>query len=226
MEMRERDSKRLRTIKSYVLRQGRISPAQARACRELLPKYGIPYREAALDLEQVFARSAPKIMEIGFGMGEATAENARRNPQHDYLAVEVYSPGVGSLLNLIERERLGNIKIIQHDAVEVLQNMIKRGSLSGLHIFFPDPWPKKRHHKRRLVNSDFIALACDRLAAKGYIHLATDWQPYAQEMFSLLSAQPELALQKATERPRTKFEIKGEQASHKVWDMVFSKTRE
>ena len=152
-----------RTIKSYVLRQGRITAAQARACRELFPKYGIPYREQALDLDEAFGRAAPKILEIGFGMGEATAESARANPQHDTLAVDVYPAGVGSLLNLIERGQLRNLKIIQHDAVEVLEHMITAQSLCAIHVFFPDPWPKKRHHKRRLVNRGFVALCGDQI---------------------------------------------------------------
>lgn len=216
----------MRTIKSYVLRQGRISPAQTRALRELLPKYGIPYRETTLDPDHVFARSVPIVMEIGFGMGEALAEHARTHPEQDYLGVEVYSPGVGSLLNVIERERLLNIKVIQHDVVEVLHNMIARGSLYGMHIFFPDPWPKKRHHKRRLVNRDFVALACGRLRSDGYLHLATDWEPYAQQMFSLLEAETTLELKQALERPRTKFEMKSEQAGRRVWDFLFAKAGE
>ncbi len=216
----------MRTIKSYVLRQGRISPAQTRALRELLPKYAIPYCEATLDLDQVFGRRAPIVMEIGFGMGEALAEHARAHPAHDYVGVEVYSPGVGSLLNVIERERLSNLKIIQHDAVEVLQHMIAPGSLRGMHIFFPDPWPKKRHHKRRLVNCDFVALACDRLGSDGYLHFATDWEPYAQEILSLWGAEPRVELKQALERPRTKFEMKSELAGRKVWDLLFAKTGE
>ncbi|MGH8728079.1 MAG: tRNA (guanosine(46)-N7)-methyltransferase TrmB [Burkholderiales bacterium] len=216
----------MRTIKSYALREGRISAAQARACRELLPKHGISYRDDTLDFARVFGRFAPTVMEIGFGMGEALAEAAGANPARDYLGIEVYSPGVGSLLNRIEREGLTNLKIIQHDAAEVLRNMIGLKTLHGLHVFFPDPWPKKRHHKRRLVNQNFVALACDRLAAQGYIHLTTDWQSYAEEMFSLLSAEPRLKRELAKDRPRTKFEIKGERAGRKVWDLLFVKAGE
>lgn len=212
-----------RTIKSYVLRQGRISRAQARACRELYPKFGIPYREQALDLDHVFGRSAPKVLEIGFGMGEAVAENARTDAQQDYLAVEVYSPGVGHLLNVIERERLGNLRIVQHDAVEVMENMIAPESLHAIHVFFPDPWPKKRHHKRRLVNPNFVALCAGRLTPAGYIHLATDWEPYAVQMLACFSAGPGFATDHPAARPRTRFQSKGEQAGRQVWDLVFVK---
>lgn len=214
----------MRTIRSYVLRQGRISPAQARARRELLAKHGVSYRQATLDLDQLFARRAPKIVEIGFGMGEALAEHAREHPECNFLGIEVYSPGVGSLLNVIERERLANLKIVQHDAVEVLRDMITPRSLCGLHILFPDPWPKTRHHKRRLINRDFVVLCRDRVAAGGYIQMATDWEPYAREMYSLFSEA--FAPGAARRRPRTKFESKGEQAGREVYDMVFTRLHE
>ncbi|MDR0480356.1 MAG: tRNA (guanosine(46)-N7)-methyltransferase TrmB, partial [Gallionellaceae bacterium] len=177
-------------IRSYVLRQGRLSNAQQRALETLRPRFGIPYAPATLNLAQTFGRDAPKILEIGFGMGETTAAIAQSHPQNDYLALEVHSPGVGSLLKQIGERELGNIRIIQHDAVEVLRDMIADGSLSGAHIFFPDPWHKKRHNKRRLIQPPFIAQLAKKLQTDGYIHVATDWQDYAEQALAVLSAEP------------------------------------
>ena len=218
-----------RPIRSFVLRQGRVSVAQARACAQLLPRYGIPYAPQPLDLERTFGRSAPKILEIGFGMGETTAAIAAAHPENDYLGIEVHTPGVGSLLKLIDERSVGNLRLIQHDAVEVLREMISPGSLDGAHIFFPDPWPKKRHHKRRLVQPDFVALLASRIKPGGYVHLATDWQEYAEQMLAVLSAEPMLANTAAGYaprphyRPQTKFETRGLKLGHGVWDVVFRK---
>ena len=218
-----------RPIRSFVLRQGRVSVAQARACAQLLPRYGIPYAPQPLDLERTFGRRAPKILEIGFGMGETTAAIAAAHPENDYLGIEVHTPGVGSLLKLIDERSIGNLRLIQHDAVEVLREMIAPGSLDGAHIFFPDPWPKKRHHKRRLVQPDFVSLLASRIRPGGYVHLATDWQEYAEQMLAVLSAEPLLANTAAgfaprpDYRPQTKFETRGLKLGHGVWDVVFRK---
>ncbi len=214
-------------IRSFVLRQGRVSNAQRRAVETLLPKFGIAYAPAPLDMDAVFGRPAPKIIEIGFGMGETTAQIALAHPHHDYLGIEVHTPGVGGLLRLIEAHALANVRIIQHDAVEVLNHMIAPGSLSAIHIFFPDPWPKKRHHKRRLVQPPLVHLLASRLRPGGYLHLATDWEDYALQMMEVLSAEAQL--QNSAEgfaarpayRPLTKFEMRGLKLGHRVWDIVF-----
>ena len=219
----------IRPIRSYVLRQGRVSNAQARAHHALLPVYGIHYTDQRLDLDAAFGRRAPKILEIGFGMGETTAAIAAAHPENDYLGIEVHTPGVGSLLKLIGERGLANLRLIQHDAVDVLRNMIPPASLDGAHIFFPDPWPKKRHHKRRLVQTDFVALLASRLKPGGYLHLATDWQEYAEQMLAVLCAEPQLENTAAgyaarpDYRPQTKFETRGLKLGHGVWDIVFRK---
>ena len=221
-----------RAIRSFVLRQGRVSAAQQRAHDALLPRFGIPFAPAPLSLEAAFERKAPKTLEIGFGMGETTARIAAANPDKDYLGIEVHTPGVGSLLKEIGEKGLTNIRIIQHDAVEVLQTMIEPESLDGVHIFFPDPWPKKRHHKRRLLQPPLIALLASRMKPGAYLHTATDWEEYAVQMLQVLSAEPTL-LNTAAEaagfaprpsyRPQTKFETRGLKLGHCVWDLVFSK---
>lgn len=216
-------------IRSFVLRQGRLSNAQRRACETLLPQFGIPFQANVIDLNDIFGRDAPKILEIGFGMGDSTAAIAHANPQNDYLGIEVHMPGVGSLLNKIHELQLTNVRIIQHDAVEVIQYMLPPECLQGIHVFFPDPWPKARHHKRRLIQADFVARLCSRLKPEGYIHIATDWQDYATHILQVL--QQESALQNTAEnfalrpecRPITKFENRGIQLGHSVWDMIFLK---
>ncbi len=219
----------LRPLRSFVLRQGRVSGAQQRAYATLLPTYGVPYRAAPLDLDTLFGRSAPKILEIGFGMGEATALLAQRHPENDYLGIEVHTPGVGSLLKRAGELGLGNLRLVQHDALEVLQHMIGPQTLTGCHIFFPDPWPKTRHHKRRLIQPTFAALLASRLRPAGYLHVATDWQHYADQMLTVLSAEPALVNAAAafsprpTSRPQTKFESRGLALGHQVWDLVFTK---
>ncbi|HSN21113.1 MAG TPA: tRNA (guanosine(46)-N7)-methyltransferase TrmB, partial [Usitatibacter sp.] len=175
-------------IRSYVLRQGRFSPAQQRAYAELMPRLGVPYAVRPLDFAALFGRHAPVVVEVGSGMGETTARIAAENPDTDYLAIEVHAPGVGSLLRRVAEEGLANVRVIQHDAVEVLRDMIPEGSLAGIHVFFPDPWPKKRHHKRRLLQPAFAALAASRLAPGGRLHVATDWQEYAEHVLGVLCA--------------------------------------
>ena len=217
-------------IRSFVLRQGRLSSAQQRACESLLPRYGIPFSENALDLDQVFGRKAPKILEIGFGMGESTATIAQAHSDTDYLGIEVHTPGVGSLLNRIDALGLTNLRIIQHDAVAVIQHMLAANSLSGIHIFFPDPWPKARHHKRRLIQPALIASLCQRLKSGGYIHAATDWEDYAVQMLQVLNQESRLSntvsdyAQRPAYRPLTKFEQRGLKLGHGVWDLIFRKT--
>lgn len=226
----EVDELRKRKIRSFVLRQGRMTKAQERALAEGLPKFGITYAPTSLNLPQVFGREhSPKILEIGFGMGDATAKIAQTLPESDFLAVEVHTPGVGSLYKWMEELALTNIRIIQHDAVEVLQNMIADASLDGVHIFFPDPWHKKRHHKRRLIQAEFVKLLCQKLKVGAYIHVATDWQEYAEWVLEVLNAEPQLKntaenyAEKPSYRPLTKFENRGLKLGHGVWDLVFSK---
>jgi tRNA (guanine-N7-)-methyltransferase len=223
---------RHRHIRSFVLRQGHLSVAQKRAVDELMPRYGIPYQAAALDLDSAFGRSAPKILEIGFGMGTATAEIAQAHPENDYLALEVHTPGVGNLLKLIDEHRINNIRIIQHDAVEVLRDMIADGAFDGVHIFFPDPWHKARHNKRRLIQTPFVAQLVQKLKPGGYIHAATDWQDYAEQMLAVFSAEPSLENTAADYAPRpdyrplTKFEQRGLRLGHGVWDLVFRRKKD
>ena len=212
-----------------MLRQGRVTDAQQRALDNLLPRFGIPHANQALDLDAAFGRSAPHILEIGFGMGETTAAIAAAHPENDYLGIEVHSPGVGSLMKRIGEGGLQNIRVIQHDAVDVLQFMLAPQSLDGIHLFFPDPWPKKRHHKRRLVQPPLIALLASRLKSGGYFHAATDWEDYATQILAVLSAEPSLAntaaeyAERPVSRPQTKFEARGLKLGHRVWDLMFRK---
>jgi len=216
-----------RPIRSFVLRQGRVSSAQARFREEGMPRWGIEYRNQQLDFDAAFGRHAPRILEIGCGMGETTAVIAAAHPQNDYLGIEVHTPGVGSLLKEIALRELTNLRVVQHDAVEVVRDMLPEGSLAGIHIYFPDPWPKKRHHKRRLIQPPFVALLASRLAPGGYIHCATDWEEYAQQMLEVLGGEPLLANTAAgfaprpDYRPRTKFEQRGERLGHGSWDVIF-----
>jgi tRNA (guanine-N7-)-methyltransferase len=217
-----------RRIRSFVLRQGRLTKGQERALEEAWPQFGIEYQEALLDLNQTFDRAdSKKVLEIGFGMGDATAKIAQTLPDSDFLAVEVHTPGVGSLLKLMQEGDIHNIRIIQHDAVEVLQNMLSDQSLDGVHIFFPDPWHKKRHHKRRLIQAEFVKLLCSKLKVGAYIHVATDWQEYAEWVLEVLKAEPQLQntaldfAEKPAYRPLTKFENRGIKLGHGVWDLVF-----
>lgn len=216
-----------RPIRSYVLRQGRVTDAQRRACAVLLPRYGIPFAGVPIDLDLVFGRAAPKILEIGFGMGETTARIAGSHPQNDYLGIEVHTPGVGSLLKRVAELGLTNVRVIQHDAVDVIECMISPASLDGVHVYFPDPWPKKRHHKRRLIQPPFLALLASRLKPGAYLHVATDWEDYAQQVLQVLSGEPLLAnaadgfAPRPEWRPLTKFEARGLRLGHRVRDLLF-----
>ena len=224
------DTQHHRSIRSYVLRQSHMTAAQQRAIDTLWPQFGLDYQETPADLNQAFGRGNRKILEIGFGMGTATAEIARRLPDNDFLAIDVHGPGVGNLLKLIDEQNIANIRVMRHDAVEVVENMLADGSLDGIHIFFPDPWHKKRHNKRRLIQAPFVAKLLPKLKSGGYIHLATDWEEYAQQMLEVLNGFPE-ELQNTAEnyaptpayRPETKFEARGKRLGHGVWDLVFVK---
>ena len=209
-------------VRSYVLRQSRTSPAQQRALETLMPAYGIGYRQEVLDPRAVFGRQAPLVLEIGSGMGETTARIAAERPDTDFIAVEVHGPGVGSLLKRIDELGLKNLRVVRHDALEVLEHMIADASLAAIHLFFPDPWPKKRHHKRRLVQPDFAALAARKLAPGGVLHAATDWDDYAAQMLDVLSGSPDFERAAASgARPETKFELRGVKLGHKVHDFYF-----
>ena len=218
-----------RPIRSFVLRAGRMGSGQTRALHELGPRFVLPYRPMALDFSAVFGRQAPVVLEIGFGMGDATAAIAQQLADIDFLGVEVHPPGVGALLRQIGERGLTNLRIVQHDAVEVLREMVPAGALAGVHLFFPDPWHKKRHHKRRLIQPPFVATLVQHLAPGGYLHCATDWEPYAQQMLAVLSAEPLLVntaegfALRPTYRPQTKFETRGLKLGHGVWDLVFAR---
>jgi tRNA (guanine-N7-)-methyltransferase len=218
-----------RRIRSFVTRAGRLSVAQARAIEELSPRFCLPYRKSALDLELCFDRAAPVILEIGFGMGDTTAQIAAAMPERNFIGVEVHTPGVGSLLKLIGEQKLENLRIVQHDAVEVLTHMIAPQSLAGVHVFFPDPWHKARHNKRRLIQGPLVSLLASRLAPGAYLHCATDWEDYAVQMLEVLGAEPALRnsadgyAPRPAYRPVTKFENRGLRLGHGVWDLVFDK---
>jgi len=206
-----------------------MSPAQQRAIDELLPRHGLPFARVPLDWQQLFGRAAPVVLEIGFGMGETTAEIAAAHPERHFVGIEVHAPGVGSLLRELDRRGLTNVRVIRHDAVEVVDAMIPMGSLAGIHVFFPDPWPKKRHHKRRLLKPEFVHALALRLVPGGYLHVATDWSDYADEMLATLGAERLLAntvqgfAPRPESRPQTKFERRGTRLGHPVFDLLFTR---
>lgn len=216
-------------IRSFVHRRSHITPGQKEALDSLMPLWALPYRAAVLEFDKTFGRHAATILEIGFGMGETTEKIATTRSGDNFLGVEVFNAGVGALLKRIEACGLQNIRIIQHDAVEVVRDMIAPDSLAGIHIYFPDPWPKSRHHKRRLIQPPFIDLLASRLAPGGYIHCATDWENYAQQMLAVLGAEPRLKnscegyAPRPDFRPQTKFETRGLRLGHGVWDLIFTR---
>lgn len=219
-----------RSIKSFVLRQGHMTAAQQKAINDNWTRVGVDYINQFINLNQIFERENPKILEIGFGMGTATAQIAQKLPEKDFLAIDVHGPGVGNLCKLISEQQLTNIRVMRHDAVEVVENMLSDNSLDGIHIFFPDPWHKKRHNKRRLIQIPFIEKLLPKLKQGGYIHLATDWEEYAVQMLEVLSSFPKQLANTATDyaptpnyRPETKFEARGKRLGHGVWDLVFIK---
>ena len=223
------DALRAGHIRSFVHRRSHITPSQQAAIDILMPKWSVSYQPGLLNATQAFGRSAPLILEIGFGMGETTAKIAAARPNDNFLGVEVFNAGVGAMLKRIDETGLQNIRIIQHDAVEVVRDMIAPDSLAGVHIYFPDPWPKKRHHKRRLIQPPFVQLLASRIAPGGYFHCATDWENYAEQMLEVLSGEP--LLQNTCEayaprpdyRPQTKFETRGLRLGHGVWDLIFTR---
>jgi tRNA (guanine-N7-)-methyltransferase len=218
-----------RPIRSFVLRAGRMGPGQQRALDELGPRFVLPYCPEPLNLAATFGRAAPTVLEIGFGMGDATAQIAAALPGTNFIGIEVHAPGVGALLKRIGEMGLNNLRLIQHDAVEVLDHMIAPASLAGVHIYFPDPWHKKRHHKRRLIQPGWVRQLSTRLSPGGYLHCATDWLPYAEQMLEVLSNEPSLVNSANTYAPRpawrplTKFEQRGLKLGHGVWDLLFTR---
>jgi tRNA (guanine-N7-)-methyltransferase len=216
-------------IRSFVHRRGHITQGQRDALERLLEQWSVPYAARRLNPAAVFGRQAPTILEIGFGMGETTERIALDRPGDNFLGVEVFNAGVGSMLKRIEASQLQNVRIIQHDAVEVLRDMIAPDTLDGVHIYFPDPWPKKRHHKRRLIQPPFVALLASRVKPGGYVHCATDWEHYAHQMLEVLGAEPQLRntadgfAPRPEFRPQTKFETRGLRLGHGVWDLMFKR---
>ena len=216
-----------RGIRSFVLRQGRMSAAQQRACDDWLPRFGVAFASGLLDFAGLFGREAPVVLEIGFGMGETTAAIAAAQPGTDFLAIEVHLPGVGALLRRLAAGALSNVRIVRHDAVEVVERMVPHDALAGVHVYFPDPWPKTRHHKRRLLQPPFVHALAQRLRHGGYLHVATDWAPYAVEILATLSGEPLLHntadgyAPRPAWRPLTKFEARGVALGHEVFDLVF-----
>lgn len=221
-----------RQVRSFVLRQGRFTPAQQRAFEQLWPRYGLDYRGEPRDFDAEFGRTAPRVLEIGFGNGEALRFAAQRDPARDHLGIEVHAPGVGRLLNALDADGICNVRLYHHDAVEVLENEITQGGLDEARIYFPDPWHKKRHHKRRLVNPSFAQLLASRIALGGRLHLATDWQDYAEQMWDVLDATPGLsnragprgAVPRPEWRPQTHFETRGRKLGHGVWDLMYDRS--
>ncbi|MFM7698753.1 MAG: tRNA (guanosine(46)-N7)-methyltransferase TrmB [Limnohabitans sp.] len=219
-----------KTIKSFVTRAGRTTAGQSKALTELGPRFVLPFQQSVFSAEHAFGRIAPLILEIGFGMGDATAQIAVVRPNDNFLCCEVHEPGVGALLKRMGEAGIDNIRILQHDAVEVLEYMLAANSLDGVHIFFPDPWHKLRHHKRRLVQTPFLQQLAQRIKPGGYVHCATDWEPYAHHMLQVLRAEPLLRnnsvradgfTDQPDYRPLTKFENRGRKLGHGVWDLVF-----
>ena len=218
-----------RTVRSYVLRAGRVTEGQKRALEDLWPVYGVKHDKNRLNMETLFGNARAVVMEIGFGNGDATWQMAKARPDQNYLGVEVHQPGVGSLMLKLEEDGLDNVRIASEDAVELLQKWVPDESLDGICIYFPDPWPKKRHHKRRIIQAPFVALMATKLKNGSLLHLATDWEPYAEFMLEVMQAAPDfenLSLSgrfcpKPDWRPPTKYEKRGERLGHKVADLVF-----
>jgi tRNA (guanine-N7-)-methyltransferase len=220
-----------RKVRSFVLRQGRITQSQERAMRELWPQFGVDYTGMPRDLHALFGRDTPCVLEIGFGNGDALLHAASSDPARNYIGIEVHAPGVGRALAGIEDAQLRNVRVYRHDALEVLQHEIASDSFDEVRIYFPDPWHKKRHHKRRLVNAETCSLIADRLRVGGLLHLATDWEPYAEHMWDVLDAEPALrnragargAVPRPDWRPQTRFENRGIKLGHGVVDMIYER---
>ncbi|RMH47101.1 MAG: tRNA (guanosine(46)-N7)-methyltransferase TrmB [Gammaproteobacteria bacterium] len=227
--MTENELTQKRTIRSFVLRQGRLTKAQQRALDTLFPKYGLKVTQQLIDWSRVFGREAPLILEIGFGMGQSLVEQAKATPEVNFIGVEVHRPGIGSTLAAIDKLQLNNLRVVEGDALEVLKFMIPEHSLTRVQLFFPDPWPKKRHHKRRIVNAAFADLVASRLKPNGHLHMATDWTPYAEHMLEVMEAHPDYEniagpgnyTPRPDYRPLTKFEQRGERLGHQVHDLIY-----
>ncbi len=227
--MTENELTQKRTIRSFVLRQGRLTKAQQRALDTLFPKYGLKVTQQLVDWSRVFGREAPLILEIGFGMGQSLVEQAKATPEVNFIGVEVHRPGIGSTLAAIDKLQLNNLRVVEGDALEVLKFMIPEHSLTRVQLFFPDPWPKKRHHKRRIVNPAFADLVASRLKPNGHLHMATDWTPYAEHMLEVMEAHPDYEniagpgnyTPRPDYRPLTKFEQRGERLGHQVHDLIY-----
>jgi len=220
----------MRTVRSFVLRQGRLTRGQEQAIENVWPVYGIERDEEVLDLESLFKRSASVTLEIGFGDGVSLAEMAKSAPEKDFIGIEVHRPGVGRLLHLINEQDLTNVRVMDDDAVEIIKNRIPEQSLDRVQLFFPDPWHKKRHNKRRIVQPEFVSLVASRLKVGGVFHLATDWEPYAEHMAEVMEASTEFTSladspysSKPESRPTTKFERRGLKLGHGVWDLLYEK---
>ncbi|MGR9099462.1 MAG: tRNA (guanosine(46)-N7)-methyltransferase TrmB [Gammaproteobacteria bacterium] len=230
--MSQQETENPRRIRSFIRRQGRLTAAQQNALAELGERYCLR-PETRADFSGIFGRCAPRVLEIGFGNGESLAEMAKANPDIDYIGIEVHRPGVGHLLLKLEQEKIDNVRIYCHDAVEILENVIADGSLSAVHLFFPDPWPKKRHHKRRIVRPEFVGLIAEKLEPGGYFHAATDWENYAESMLEILGACNRLVnaspskdyCERPQYRPVTKFENRGIRLGHGVRDLLFFKPK-
>jgi len=220
-----------RQVRSFVLRQGRFTEAQQRAFDTLWPRYGLDYTGTPRDFDAAFGRSAPRVLEIGFGNGEALRYAAQHDQARDLIGIEVHAPGVGRLLNALAQDEAEHVRLYHHDAVEVLRNEIADGSLDEVRIYFPDPWHKKRHNKRRLVQPEFANLLVTKLASGGRLHLATDWQDYAEQMWDVLDATPGLvnragprgSVERPQWRPQTHFETRGQKLGHGVWDLLYDR---
>lgn len=221
----------MRRIKSFVLRQGRLTKSQQKAMDDHWSTFGLEIDNGMLDFTQVFGREAPTIVEIGFGMGTSLAEMAQTNPQNNYIGIEVHKPGVGALLKLIHEKGLTNLRVFNDDAIEILAKCIPENALSGVYLFFPDPWHKSRHHKRRIVQPEFAATLAKHLKVGGHFHMATDWENYAEHMMEVMSTAPDYRNTSGANhytprpdyRPLTKFEQRGHRLGHGVWDLIFEK---
>jgi len=225
------ENKYIRRIRSFVKREGRLTAGQERALNDFFPRYGLVLQDTPLNLDDTFQRVAPRILEIGFGNGTSLSEMAANNPQQDYIGIEVHRPGVGNLLLQIEKLGLTNLRVINDDGVDVLKQMIADESLDAVYLFFADPWHKKRHHKRRIVQQDFVQLLRKKLKTGGVFHMATDWENYAQHMMGVMTesegfentAGKEQYLPRPDYRPLTRFEQRGQRLGHGVWDLIFKK---
>ncbi len=230
--MSSSDKTHRRTVRSFVKRAGRRTASQEKALLALWPTWGIDYEATPLDLDAVFGRSAPRVLEIGFGNGDSLVEMAAADPDTDYLGVEVHEPGIGHCLIRMSEAGVSNLRLIMHDAIDVLEHQLQEASLDRINLYFPDPWPKKRHHKRRIINPPFLALAANRLKPGGRLHIATDWENYAEHIDETLARAPGFELDERREhdgsqpldRPATKFEARGLRLGHRIWDWRFRRS--